>query len=220
MHKTYLNMPLFLCVMGAAGKKAIALISSGIDSPVAAWLIKEKGIEIVGLHSDNRPFTDSRQISKTKRICKKIGIRKLYLAKHGLAMSGVVGKINRRYTCVICRRLMLRTAERLAEKEGADFIITGENLGQVASQTLDNLAVSSAAVKEKMILRPLLCYDKQDIVDKAKSIGTYDISTEPPGCCRLVPRHPSTRSALKKVEDEERRAGMQDVSDGISLERV
>src|SRR3989344_3416671 len=159
--------------------KAIALISSGIDSPVAAWMMKEKGLEVIGLHMDNRPFTDARQISKTKRICRIIGIKKLYVSKHGLAMSDVIRKVDRRFTCVICRRLMFRTAERIARKEGAKFIITGENLGQVASQTLDNMTVADRAVK-MIILRPLLCYDKQDIVNMAKEIGTYEISIEPP----------------------------------------
>ena len=183
--------------------KAICLISSGIDSPVAAWMMKKQGIEGIGLHMDNRPFTDARQISKTKRICRIIGIKKLYVSKHGLAMSDVIRKVDRRFTCVICRRLMFRTAERIARKEGAKFIITGENLGQVASQTLDNMTVADRAVK-MIILRPLLCYDKQDIVNMAKEIGTYEISIEPPGCCRLVPPHPATRSTVMQIEEQEK----------------
>lgn len=189
---------------GKNSKRALALISSGIDSPVAAKIMIDKGMEVIGLHFDNRPFTDARPITKTRRICGIIGIKKLYVVKHGLSMSDVVGKINRRFTCLMCRRLMLRIAEKIAEKEGCGFLITGENLGQVASQTLDNLTVSSKAVKIP-VLRPILCNDKQETVNIAKEMGTYDISTEPPGCCRLVPEWPATRSTLEIVEEEERK---------------
>ncbi|MBD3313815.1 hypothetical protein GF345_05215 [Candidatus Woesearchaeota archaeon] len=200
-------------------KKAIALLSSGIDSPVAAQIMKEKGLEIIGLHMDSRPFTDSRQISKTKRLCSKLGIKKLYIARHGLAMSEIIRNINRRFTCIVCRRLMFRTAERLAEKEKADFIITGENLGQVASQTLDNLAINDRATG-MIILRPLLCYDKQEIVNMAKEIGTYEISIEPPGCCRLVPKNPATKSTIEQIEKEEARAGVSNLVDNIVIEKA
>lgn len=201
--------------------KAIALISSGIDSPIAAWMMKEKGIEVIGLHMDNRPFTDARQISKTKRLCAVVGIKKLYVARHGLAMSDIISRINRRFTCIICRRMMFRTAERVANKEGARFIITGENLGQVASQTLDNMAVADRAVSADMIiLRPLLCYDKQEIVNIAKKLGTYDISIEPPGCCRLVPSNPATKSNLEQIREEEIRAGVDSVSEEFDIEEV
>jgi thiamine biosynthesis protein ThiI len=195
------------------------LISSGIDSPVAAWMMKEKGLEVIGLHMDNRPFTDARQISKTKRLCKIVGIKKLYISKHGLAMSDIVSKINRRFTCLVCRRMMFRTAERVAEKEGAKFIITGENLGQVASQTLDNLTVNDRATK-LIILRPLLCYDKQEIVNISKKIGTYDISIEPPGCCRLVPINPATRSNIEQIKQEEENAKIDSISEEFEIEEV
>ena len=207
--------------MNAGKKKAVALISSGIDSPVAAWVMKEKGLEIIGLHMDNRPFTDARQISKTKRLCKIIGIKKLYVSKHGLAMSDILKGINRRFTCILCRRLMFRTAERVAEKEGAQFMITGENLGQVASQTLDNMSVADKAVSSRMtILRPLLCYDKQDIVNIAKKIGTYEISIEPPGCCRLVPSNPATKSTVEQIEKEEDNCRIRDLNEDFDIEDV
>lgn len=183
--------------------KALALISSGIDSPVAAYLMKKKNVEIVGIHFDNRPFTDARQITKTARICKVLGIKKLYVVKHGLSMGDVLSKIDRRFTCLICRRFMFRVAEKIAQKEGCGFLVTGENLGQVASQTLQNMIVCTKAIKIP-ILRPLLCNDKQETVEIAKKIGTYEISIEPPGCCRLVPEHPATRSTIDIIENEER----------------
>ncbi|PIN85990.1 hypothetical protein COV19_07275 [Candidatus Woesearchaeota archaeon CG10_big_fil_rev_8_21_14_0_10_44_13] len=190
--------------MAGSRKKALALISSGIDSPVAAKLMIDKGVEVVGVHFDNRPFTDARQITKTARICKVIGIKRLYVVKHGLSMGDIIGKIDRRFTCLMCRRMMFRIAESIAKKEGCDFLITGENMGQVASQTLDNLTVCSKAVKVP-ILRPILCNDKQETVAIAKEIGTYEISIEPPGCCRLVPQFPATRSNLRLIEDEEKK---------------
>ena len=199
--------------------KAIALISSGIDSPVAAWMMKEKGLEVIGLHMDNRPFTDARQISKTKRLCRIVGIRKLYVARHGLAMSDLISKINRRFTCIICRRMMFRTAERVAEKEGARFIVTGDSLGQLASQTLDNLTVNDQATK-LIVLRPLLCYDKQEIVNIAKKLGTYDISIEPPGCCRLVPSNPATKSNLEQIREEEIHAGVDSAAEDFEMSEI
>ncbi|MBU0536034.1 MAG: hypothetical protein KKE20_03650, partial [Nanoarchaeota archaeon] len=134
-------------------------------------------------------------------------------------MAEMIKKIDRRYTCLVCRRLMFRLAEKLAKQEKADFIVTGENLGQVASQTLDNLAVNDQATK-MMILRPVLCYDKQDIVNMAKEIETYEISIEPPGCCRLVPSNPATKSTLEIIKREEEKAGVMDIVEDIEIERV
>ncbi|MCX6707899.1 MAG: hypothetical protein NT001_07260 [Candidatus Woesearchaeota archaeon] len=146
-------------------------------------------------------------------------MKKLYVARHGLSMSDIVSKINRRFTCIICRRMMFRTAERVADKESARFIITGENLGQVASQTLDNMTVNDRATK-LIVLRPLLCYDKQDIVNIAKKLGTYEISIEPPGCCRLVPPNPATKSNIEQIREEEIHAGVDSVFEDFELSEI
>ncbi|MFO8015823.1 MAG: hypothetical protein R6U32_01830 [Candidatus Woesearchaeota archaeon] len=187
--------------------KALALISSGIDSPVAAWLMRKRGMDLVGVHFDNSQPGGPKISGRVGELCRMTGIKRLYVVKHGLSMGSAVKSINRRFTCLVCRRLMFRIAERIAEKEGCDFIVTGENLGQVASQTLDNMAVVSKAVKMP-ILRPLLCNDKQETVDLAKDIGTYSISTEKGESCSLVPHNPATRARLSSVDEEEGRIGI------------
>ncbi|MBW3023223.1 7-cyano-7-deazaguanine synthase, partial [Candidatus Woesearchaeota archaeon] len=143
--------------------KALLLLSGGIDSPVAAYIMKEKGVEIIALHFSLEPFTDDLPERKSKQLCKKLGIKKMYVVKQGDIHAEIVDKCEHRYYYVISRRLMWRVAEKIAEKENCDFLITGENLGQVGSQTLDNMGVVDNAVKMK-ILRPLLTYDKNEII--------------------------------------------------------
>lgn len=174
--------------------KAIILLSPGIDSPVAAYLMKEKGLELIGLNF----FIDNH--NAVEKISKKIGIKKVYYINHKGILTQISQKTNPKYTCIICKRMMYRIAEKLAKKEKAEFIITGENLGQVASQTLDNLAVLDNAIKTP-ILRPLLCFDKNEIIDIAKNINTYELSENKK--CLFVPRHPSTKAKLEIIEKEE-----------------
>ena len=145
--------------------KAILLVSGGIDSPVAGRLLTEKGVELVGVHF-------GVESDKIRKLSEKIGLKKVYIVPHDL--SGFENS-EKRYTCLYCKRLMLRVAEKIAEKEGCKYIVTGENLGQVASQTLDNMFVEDKAVKIT-ILRPLLTRDKEETVTMAKRFETYDIS--------------------------------------------
>lgn len=184
--------------------KGLLLISSGIDSAVAGYLMKKQGIDIIGIHFDNRPLTDFRPLEKTKRLLRKLKIKKLYVVEHGKNQLEIIKKCNRRFMCVICRRMMFRISEEVAKKENLDFLITGENLGQVASQTLDNLIVSAKSVKIQ-IARPLLCNDKQETIDTAKKIGTYEISIERSICCRAVPKHPATKAKIERIEEEEKK---------------
>jgi len=185
-------------------KKALLLASGGIDSPVAGYIMKKRGLEVVAIHFDNRPLIDYKPLEKTKRLLRKIGVKKLYVVKHGKIQLDIIKNCFRRYQCVICRRLMFRIAEKIAKKEKCKYLITGENLGQVASQTLDNLTLVTRAVKIP-ILRPLLGNDKQETVDLAKEIGTYDVSIEPGTCCKAVPRQPITKGKEEKLEKEEKR---------------
>jgi len=192
--------------------KALLLISSGIDSPVAGHLMKEKGLELIGIHFNNEPFTDSSAKNKSIKLCKLIGIKKLYIIGHGKNQTANLRNINRRFQCVICRRMMFRVSEKIAKKEKCKFLITGENLGQVASQTLDNLVVCQEAVKIP-ILRPLLCNDKVETIKIAANIGTYETSIEPGMCCNMVPRNPLTRASLEKVKGEEKRLDINSLVD-------
>ncbi|MEA3430476.1 MAG: hypothetical protein U9R08_04340 [Nanoarchaeota archaeon] len=182
--------------------KGLLLLSGGIDSPVAGHLIRKKGVDVIGLHFDNRPFTEGKALELAKRLAIKIGINKLYIVNYGELKSDIVKNCKRRYTCVLCRRLMFRIAGKIAEKENCDFLITGENLGQVASQTLSNMISEHSSISIP-VLRPLLCNDKQEIIEVARQIDTYDISIEPSICCTLVPKSPATSSTVRAIENEE-----------------
>jgi len=174
--------------------KAIILLSPGIDSPVAAHLMKEKRLELIGLNFfiDNHDAVD--------KIAKKLGIKKVHYISHKEILTQIKNNTNPKYTCLLCKRVMYRIAENLAKKEKAEFIVTGENLGQVASQTLDNLAVLDESIKTN-VLRPLLCFDKNEIINIAKKINTYELSENKK--CLFVPGHPATKAKLEIIKKEE-----------------
>jgi thiamine biosynthesis protein ThiI len=188
--------------------KALSLISAGIDSPVVSWLMLQRGVEVIGIHFSNEPLAFSSPREKTIEICRHLGIKRLYIIKHGsLVQAELMRRCDDSMRCVLCRRMMLRISEQIAKSEHCDFLVTGENLGQVASQTLDNMTVAESAVKIP-ILRPVLCNDKQEIVDLAKRIGTYKLSVEAASCCNAVPRMPVTKANLQRIESEESRLDM------------
>jgi thiamine biosynthesis protein ThiI len=187
--------------------KLISLISGGIDSPVATQLMLEKGAEIVALHFDNRPFTGDGQLNKIKGIVEHLERLskkniKTYVVSHKESHIAFTKNCKRNLHCVLCRRMMLRVAEKVAQMEGAEALLTGESLGQVASQTLRNIRTESQAVNIQ-ILRPLIGLDKLEIEKIAKSIDTYKISIQPGACCEIVPRKPSTYSKLDIILEEE-----------------
>jgi thiamine biosynthesis protein ThiI len=189
--------------------KFVSLISSGIDSPVATYLISKKADELIFVHSENRPFTDDREknnfIVIAKYLKKKIRSKvKVYIVSHGPSLTSYKERCEDRYTCVFCKRMMLRYAEKIAEKEDSDAIIMGDSLGQVASQTLQNLRVVDSAVKMP-VLRPLIGLDKEDIVRIAKNIGTYELSIQPSGGCNAVPHKPSTKAKMDAIFEEEKK---------------
>jgi len=192
-----------------AGKyKVVSLISGGIDSPVAAALMLEKGLEVVFVHLDSRPFSCSGIIEKTRELVDILSKRydvkpKFYVVPHSKIQTEIMEKIDHKSLCVICRRMMYRVAENIAKKEGAQAIVTGENLGQVASQTLDNLSVEDASVKIPL-LRPLLSYDKNETIAIAKRINTYWVSILPGSCCKFTPKFPETRAELGVIEKMEK----------------
>jgi thiamine biosynthesis protein ThiI len=191
------------------------LVSSGVDSPVATYLISKKAEEIILVHADNRPFTDDREIENfivlAKHLKKHISSSiKAYIVPHGSTLNAHKQNCNSRFTCVICKRMMVRYAEKIAEKEHADAIVMGDSLGQVASQTLQNIRVVEQAVKIP-ILRPLIGLDKEDVVKIAKEIGTYDLSILPSGGCSAVPIKPATRARLDQILKEEKRIAVDDL---------
>jgi thiamine biosynthesis protein ThiI len=187
--------------------KFVSLISSGIDSPVATYLLSKNADEIILVHGDIKPFTDEREIENfilLARHLKKIIScpMKTYVVSHGESLGSFKQFCNNKYTCVFCKRTLLRYAEKIAEKENADAIIMGDSLGQVASQTLQNIKVVDNAAKIS-VLRPLIGFDKEDVVKIAKEIGTYELSILPTDGCGAVPSKPSTMAKLEKILEEE-----------------
>jgi thiamine biosynthesis protein ThiI len=187
--------------------KLVCLVSGGIDSAVACHMMITRGFDVVLLHLSNWPFSDKKNIAKVEAIAKILkgyygGPLKLYTVAHGPNQTDIMRNCDRHLTCVLCRRFMYRAAEQIAAKEGCQAIVTGESIGQVASQTLKNLRAISSAVKIP-ILRPLIGLDKQEIMDMAKEIGTYDTSISPGLCCTAVPSKPSTCANPDRVVREE-----------------
>jgi thiamine biosynthesis protein ThiI len=185
------------------------MMSGGIDSPVSLYYLMRQGHDMLAVHMDNRPFTDDTPLEKITDhmvVLEKTFGRKvpLYVLPHGPTQVALMRSTDRHVGCVLCRRFMWRAAERIAEREGATFLATGEALGQVASQTLSNMRSATASVRLP-IVRPLIGLDKQEIESVARSIGTYAISTRPGVCCQAVPDKPATRSGLVQILREEER---------------
>ena len=202
---------------------ALGLISAGIDSPVASWMMMKRGCGMVHLNMDAGRWagcaTAAGAVENHRRLSlwvKGYPLRMLVVDSSPLydAMSKGVPQ---RYICVICKRFMFRVAAKLMPGENAEVIVTGENLGQVASQTLSNLAVISSAVSVPVI-RPLVTYDKGEIVTIARRIGTFN---QKPGdlCCRAVPAMPSTAANLAEVIAAEERIDFEQVI-AQAIERI
>jgi len=202
--------------------KVLVLISGGIDSPVSAYMMLRKGLEVSYVHFDNQPFTDERPREKAIMLANHLrkfgGGSEFFVVNHGLTQAEILRNVNRKSTCVFCRRFMYRIAERIAEKIDAEALVTGENLGQVASQTIFNLRVESQAVRIPVI-RPLVGFDKTEIISLAKKIGTYDISILRGLCCTITPRYPETRARLERIIEEEKKLDIERIT-GERLEEI
>ena len=195
--------------LGTQGR-VLVLLSSGIDSPVASWLAMKRGCEITHLHLDGGRWAGSdvksAAIENHKRLsrwCAGNPLMMVIANSEPLYDRMQELRIPPRYRCVICKRFMLKVSAQLMEHEGALAIITGENLGQVASQTLANLSVISEGVNVP-VLRPLITYDKEEIITLARRIGTFDTH---PGdlACRAVPKMPATAAVLEVIRECERK---------------
>jgi len=189
--------------------KLVSLMSSGIDSPIATYLFSKKAEEIILIHAYNKPFTDNREKENFIRLGKHlktqgVPIKKAYIVPHGATLTAYQQICERRFTCVFCKRMMLRYAEKIAEQKHAEAIIMGDSLGQVASQTLQNIRVIEQAV-DLPVLRPLIGLDKEDIVQIAKDIKTYDFSIVPSGGCTATPDKPATKAVQEQIVAEEKK---------------
>ncbi|BAI62729.1 probable thiamine biosynthesis protein ThiI [Methanocella paludicola SANAE] len=190
--------------MGSQGKM-VALISGGIDSPVAAWLMMRRGCDLIPVFFNNGKFSDKDYTERAMDTIKKLKewapgrTFKIYEVPHGDSLREFIDRGNVKYTCVFCKHMMYRTAIEIAKKEGAHGLITGSSLGQVASQTSDNLMIEHYRI-DFPIYHPLIGLDKNEIVEIARKIGTYDISVRPATCCKAVPKHPSIHGQLEEIE--------------------
>lgn len=191
------------------GGKALVLISGGLDSPVAAWAMAKRGVELVAVHFASPPYTSELAHEKVVRLLEKVseyaGRIKMVTVNFTGLQEAIRDCCQEDLGTVILRRFMLRAAEQIAKEEGCAALITGESLGQVASQTIQAIACTDAAVSMP-VFRPLIGADKSEIVKLAYRIGTYDISIEPyEDCCTIfTPKHPRTRPILHFVEDAEK----------------
>lgn len=188
--------------------KAVALISGGIDSVVAAYLMQCQEIEVVAVYCDNSPFSGETTKKRALDVIKRIASfskkpLKVYIVPNGDTQVAILKNTPRKMTCVFCRRMMLRIAEKIAKIEGASCVITGEAMGQKASQTLSNMQVTTQTIKLP-VLRPLLGLDKIEIEKIAKDIGTFALSIQPAVCCTITPEKPSTSADLRDILEIEK----------------
>lgn len=178
-------------------------MSNGIDSPVASYKMSMMGADVILLHMDNRPYTDDRSIENVKAIAERLREVTgkefpLYITDHGHNQTEISEKCDRSYQCVMCKRVMQRTARELAKIVGAEAIVMGDSLGQVASQTLRNIRSENIGL-DFPVIRPLIGMDKLEIEAIAKDIGTFEISIRPTDGCTILPSKPITEADPEKV---------------------
>ena len=193
-----------------SGGTVVALLSGGIDSPVAAWRMLKRGCRVVFVHFHSAPYLPATSQAKARALVERLTEwqyeSRLFLVPFGEIQREVVLSVPGPARVVVYRRLMVRIAEAIARREGALALATGESLGQVASQTLENIAAIDAAAAGP-VLRPLIGTDKIEIIQEARQLGTFDISIEPDAdCCSLfVPKHPLTRMTAAQADAAEAR---------------
>lgn len=196
--------------------KAMLLLSGGIDSPVAGWMMAKRGMEIEAVHFYSYPYTSERAKEKVISLA-KIMSRYCYRIKlHIVPFTEIQLEINDKspdeQITIIMRRAMMKIAEMLAEKNGCQALITGESLGQVASQTVQGLAVSNAAV-QMPVFRPLIGMDKNEVIEIARKIDTFETSILPyEDCCTVfVAKHPKTKPRIEEILDIEKGLNLDDL---------
>ena len=201
--KTYGGLPL-----GSTGK-GLVLLSGGIDSPVASFMMAKRGMRINFVTFNSFPFTSKQALEKIKELTNILtdytGKSRLYTINILKLQEEINGKTRKEYATILTRRVMMRLSERLANSMQYQALITGESLGQVASQTLGGLTCTNASVEKLPVFRPLIGMDKTEIIDIAKEIGTYEKSIEPheDSCVIFAPKHPVTNPKLEDILTEE-----------------
>ena len=190
--------------VGTSGK-VVCLLSGGIDSPVAAYKMMTRGCQVIFIHFHNYTSRIEEKIEKIVNVLNKYQLQsKVYIVPFLPIQEDIIGKVPDKYRMIVYRRVMMNIAEKIMEKEEAKAIITGDSLAQVASQTLENLAIIHAATS-KPVLSPLIGKSKINIISMSKNIGTYDLSIQSyRDCCAyMIAKHPSTRARKEDIENYE-----------------
>ena len=188
---------------------ATLLLSGGIDSPVAGWMIAKRGVQINAVHFHSYPYTSDRAKEKVLDLARKLSFSCCGIKVHVVPFTDIQLQIRDRcpeeYSTLIMRRFMMRIAERIAVQTESGALVTGESIGQVASQTMEALGTTDCVVSMP-VFRPLIGFDKSEIIDIARRIDTYELSSLPyEDCCTVfTPKHPATRPRREKVEEAER----------------
>ena len=195
--------------VGSAGK-TLLLLSGGIDSPVAGHLAQRRGCELESIYFHSPPFVPQETLDKVKQLGAVLATVQSKMLLHSVYFTSIQKAIRAhcesKHTVLLYRRFMYRIADRIAAQRKCQALVTGENLGQVASQTIENLNIVDG-LADRVVMRPLLTYDKSQVMDIARDLGTYEISIRPfDDCCTLfVPKNPTTRGKVHILEKQERR---------------
>ena len=201
-----------------SGGKAMLLLSGGIDSPVAGWMMAKRGLAVEGVHFHSFPYTSERAKEKVYELCRRLtpwcgGIR-LHVVPFTEIQESIYQQCPHEELVLIMRRFMMRIAQRTAENNGAGALVTGESVGQVASQTLESITVTNE-VARMPVFRPLIGLDKVEIMEIARRIDTYETSIQPyEDCCTIfTPKHPLTRPNLERILRSEEKLDIEGLVD-------
>ena len=228
--KTFIYNQIILGVggmpVGSSGQ-GLVLLSGGIDSPVAGYMVAKRGMPISALHFHSYPYTSedakNKVIELGKIISKYTGHFKLFVCSFTEIQESIHKNCNNEFMITIMRRIMYRIAERVAKSDGCQSIITGENLGQVASQTVESMTVTNAVVEGLPIFRPLIAFDKEEITNISKKMGAFDTSILPyEDCCTVfLPKHPVIKPKIEKCLFEESKLDLENlINNAISSDEI
>lgn len=194
------------------GGQILSLISAGFDSPVASFLMQKRGASVLFIHFHSYPYVSQSSLEQVKLLFRKLSDfqneSRLFLFPFAEIQKEIIAKTPEKLRVILYRRTMLKIAEKIAEKEKCETLLTGESLGQVSSQTLRNMSVTEKIVKIP-VLRPLVGFNKEEIINLAKKIDTYEISAEPyeDSCSFMMPAKVETHANLEEVEEKEKALG-------------
>ncbi len=194
--------------------RLLSLMSGGIDSPVATHLMLKKQHDIFILNMDGGPFSSNDESNKVEDIARQLSSLhpnkvKLLRADHGLNLTAFRTHSNPKYMCILCKKAMLMVSDLVCDRYDLKGIIMGDSMGQVASQTLPNMAAVSGGIRHH-IIRPLIGFDKLDIEKIAKEIGTFEISIRRTDGCTAAPKHPITNAISERLEQEAKKASIKE----------